>query len=167
MYEKSNSFVDVQLVITFTPDALAAMHNATLASYRAADPVVGIAERDNSRLIYAVSNLRFDESIVDGTISGTKFDLPCYRKHGNPTSRWIPRPELSATSCSNSLHEDDSCCVETHPRETSNDENPYMRDIVLWNQIEGDAYNEVDLLAYGMLIMTDEGRWENVHPDQM
>ena len=164
--KKSNSFVDVQLVITFTPDTLAAMHNTTLASYRAADPAAGIAERDNSRFIYAVSNLRFDESIVDGTIEGTKIDLPCYRKHGNPTSRWIPRPDLNATSCSNSLHED-TVAVLKHTLETSNDENPYMRDIVLWNQIEGDACNEVDLLAYGMLIMTDEGCWENVHPDHL
>jgi hypothetical protein len=51
--------------------------------------------------------------------------------------------------------------------ETSNDENPYMRDIILWNQIEGDACNEADLAAFGMLIMTSEGCWENVHPDYM
>ena len=43
--------------------------------------------------------------------------------------------------------------VLKHTLEPSNDENPYMRDIVLWNQIEGDGCNEVDLLAYGILIM--------------
>jgi hypothetical protein len=142
------------------------MHSATLASYREADPVAGITARDNSRYIYAVTNLRFDDSITDGTAEGTLIDLPCYRHHGNPTSRWIPRPDLDAANCTNSLHEE-TVAVLRHTLETSNDENPYIRDIVLWNQIEGDACNEADLFEHGMLIMTSEGCWENVHPDYM
>ena len=155
--KRSNTFIDVQLVITFDSDTLAAMHNATLASYTEADPV------DHSRYIYAVTNLRYDDSIADGTIPGTKIDLPCYRKNGNPTSRWIPRPDLDASTCINNL-QNDTIAVLRHALETSNDENPYIRDIVLWNQIDGDACNEVDLLEYGMLIMTSEGCMENKHP---
>ena len=166
-YEQaSNTFIDVQLVITFDDETLAAMRNATLASYREADPEAGITERDNSRYIFAMSNMRWDDSIANGTIAGTKIDLPCYREHGNPTSRWIPRPDLDASVCTNSL-QDDTVAVLKHALETSNDENPYMRDIILWNQIEGDACNEADLAAFGMLIMTSEGCWENVHPDYM
>jgi len=164
-YERStNTFIDVQLVITFDNDTLAALHNATRASYREAS--IGVSARDNKRYIYAVQNLRYDDSVADGTLAGTRIDLPCFRPHGNPTSRWIPRPDLDASTCTNSLQEDTVAALK-HTLETSNDENPYMRDIILWNQIEGDGCNEADLYSFGMLIMTSEGCWENVHPDHM
>ena len=164
-YEQaSNTFIDVQVVITFDEETLAKMHNVTRASYREASP--GFAEKDNIRYIYAVKNMRFDDSIADGTLAGTKIDLPCYRKDGNPTSRWIPRSDLDSSTCTNSLQEN-TVAVLKHALETSNDENPYIRDIVLWNQMEENACNEADLAEFGMLIMTSEGCWENVHPDYM
>ena len=164
-YEHStNTFIDVQLVITFDEDTMAKMHNATLSSYREATATR--PERDNRRYIYAVKNLRFDDSIVDGTLNGSKIELPCYREGGNPTSRWIPRPDLDNSTCVNSLQEN-TVAVLKHSLEISNDENPYIRDIVLWNAAEEDACNEEDLFEFGMLIMTTEGCWENVHPDHM
>ncbi len=157
-YEQStNTFVDVQLVITFDEETLAKMHNATRASYPA---------KDNTRYIYAMKNMRFDDSIANGTLAGTKIDLPCYREDGNPTSRWIPRPDLDSSTCTNSLQENTVAALK-HILETSNDENPYIRDVVLWNRMEEDACNEADLAEFGMLIMTSEGCWENVHPDYM
>lgn len=159
-YEHStNTFIDVQLVVTFDEETLAKMHNATLASYRGGYP-------DNKRFIYAVKNLRFDDSIADGTFNGTKIDLPCFRLDGNPTSRWIPRPDLDNSTCVSSLQEK-TVAVLKHALETSNDENPHIRDIVLWNLVEEEACDEADLFEFGMLIMTSEGCWENVHPDYM
>ena len=45
-------------------------------------------------------------------------------------------------------------------------ENPYIRDLFLWNSLGKDGCDEIDYDQYGMLIMTKtEGCWENVHPD--
>ena len=163
---ETNTFVDVQVVISFDNETLAELHNVTLSSYKEADPDAGIAKRDNSRYIYAVSNLRYDDSIANGTIAGTKVELPCYRENGNPMSRWIPRPDLDASTCTNDLQED-TVAVLKNALETSIDDNPYMRDVVLWDRMTGDACNSADLLAFGMLVMTSEGCWENKHIHHM
>ena len=164
--QATNTFVDVQLVITFDEDTLAKLHNATKASYREASP--GFSAKDNTRYIYAVKNLYYDDSIADGTLNGTLIDLPCFRigRVGNPTSRWIPRSDLNETTCTSSL-QDETVAALKHILETSNDENPYIRDVVLWNAAEEDACHEDDTFSFGMLIMTSEGCWENVHPDYM
>ena len=49
----------------------------------------------------------------------------------------------------------------------SNDENPYLRDIHLWNDLDDDGCDEEDYEEYGMFVMTKEGCWENMHPDYM
>jgi hypothetical protein len=51
--------------------------------------------------------------------------------------------------------------------EISNDENPFLRDVVLWNSRFEDGCADEDKLKFGMLIMTSEGCWENVHPNFM
>ena len=152
--------VDVQLVITFDDDTMAALHNITLASYREADDTANLTVLDNSHYIYAVSGLRYDDSNTDGNTT----ILPCMAD--NPTSRWRPREDINATECTNTLHSD-TVRVFKQALETSNDENPYFRDTYLWNDIAEDGCNAVDIMSYGMLIMTDEGCWENVHPDFM
>lgn len=145
---------DVQLVITFDDETLSNFHNATLASFAE----TGI---DNSRYFYAVGNLRWDDSVVEGNIT----ELPCTPLI-NPVSRWKPRSDLDASTCSNTIAAK-SITVLKHALETSNDENPYLRDVYLWNGLEEDGCDEADYDAYGMLIMTNEGCWENVHPDHM
>lgn len=128
--------------------------SATRASFN----VTGV---DNSRYIYAVSNLRWDDSVIDGTITV----LPCVPE--NPVSRWMPRPELNASECTNNLTNRSNAAF-VHALETSNDENPYIRDIYLWNDLAEDGCDEIDYDKYGMLVMTDnEGCWENMHPDYM
>ena len=147
--DSKNTLVDVQLVVTFNDETLANIHNATRAS--------GI---DSSRYLYAVSNLRWDESVLNRITTV----LPCAPK--NPASRWKPRPDLEASECTNTLTEKSNTAFK-HALETSNDENPYLRDVYLWNDLEEDGCDEVDYDAYGMFVMTVEGCWENMHPDYM
>jgi hypothetical protein len=151
--ETGNSLVDVELVITFDDETLAKLHNVTLWS--TARSVLNV-----TRYIYALDNLRWDDSILDGNVT-----LPCVRE--NPVSRWIPRPDLNGSDCTNSLT-DRSKTALVEALESSNDENPHIRDIYLWNDAVEDGCDEVDYDKYGMLIMTElEGCWENVHPDFM
>jgi hypothetical protein len=42
-----------------------------------------------------------------------------------------------------------------------------MRDIYLWNDLPEDGCDEVDYDKYGMLVMTKDGCFENMHPDYM
>ena len=139
--------LDVQLVITFDDKTLVALHQATKI-------------RAQTRYIYAVSNLRYDSSNTKRRV----IDLPC--SPGNPISRWIPRLDLTNETCTNTLAVD-TVNVLKFALESSNDENEYIRDIVLWNSVEEDGCNTMDEMEYGMKIMTDEGCWENVHPDHL
>jgi hypothetical protein len=128
-------------------------------SYREANETANIAEIDSKRYIYAVSNLRYDKTNTDGS-----YPLPC--SEGNPRSRWIPREDLDASSCTNALQASSTASLVT-AIENSNDQNVYVRDIYLWNSVAEDGCDSIDELEYGMLIMTDEGCWENVHPDHL
>ena len=150
----TGTFKDTQLVITFDDTTLAGLYNTSRSSYNAATGV------DNSKYIYAVDNLRWDDSILNSNT-----ELPC--APGNPVSRWVPRPDLSASSCFNSLTTRSKAAL-VHALESSNDENPFLRDIYLWNDVDEDGCDPVDYDQYSMLIMTEkEGCWENVHPDFM
>ena len=150
----TGTFKDTQLVITFDDTTLAGLYNTSRASYNEATGV------DNTKYIYAVDNLRWDDSILNSNVT-----LPC--SHGNPVSRWVPRPDLSASSCFSSLTTRSEAAF-VHALENSNDENPYLRDIYLWNDLDEDGCDPVDYDQYSMLIMTEkEGCWENVHPDYM
>ena len=71
-----------------------------------------------------------------------------------------------ASEYTNTLTEKSNTAFK-HALETSNDENPYLRDVYLWNDLEEDGCDEVDYDAYGMVVMTVEGCWENMHPDYM
>ena len=113
-----------------------------------------------SRYIYAVSGLRYDDTNTDGIM----IDLPC--SPGNPMSRWSPRGDLTSEACTNTLQEDTVKALK-FALESSNDENEFLRDIVLWNSVQDDGCNPIDEMEYGMMIMTDEGCWENVHPDNL
>ena len=143
------SFVDVSLAITFNEDSLTKVNNAA------------------GRYLYAVDNLRYDGTNTGGTITDAPqayLQLPCMDRH--PRSRWIPRPDLDAITCVNSLQ---PLSVATLKRtlEISNDENPFLRDVILWNNRDEEACAAEDKLSFGMLIMTSEGCWENVHPNYM
>ena len=144
-----HSFVDVSLAITLDGDSLTEVKNAS------------------NRSIYAVANLRYDETNTGGTETNAPaayLQLPCMNKH--PRSRWIPRPDLDESTCSNTLQAS-SVAVLKRALEISNDENPFLRDIILWNNRDEDSCAVEDKLAFGMLIMTSEGCWENVHPNHM
>ena len=80
--------------------------------------------------------------------------------------RWRPCPDLDAGSCASGLREGTSAALAA-ALEASNDANPFLRDVYLWNDRDGDGCHEEDLKARGMLVMTDEGCWENVHPDYL
>ncbi|KAL7553976.1 hypothetical protein ACHAWF_017328 [Thalassiosira exigua] len=146
--DASNSFNDVQMVVTFDDASLAKFHNAT----RASGP-------DQARYFYAVSNLRWDD-----TVDPEKLDFPCVP--GNPVSRWRTLTDLDNSTCVNELA-DKSNAAFVHALESSNDENPHLRDVYLWNDKAEDGCDEADYGAYGMLVMTEEGCWENMHPDYM
>jgi hypothetical protein len=151
--ETGNSLVDVELVFTFDDETLAKLHNVT----RWSSVNSGI---NDTRYIYAIDNLRWDDSILNGNVT-----LPCVRE--NPVSRWVPRPDLNVGNCTNSLTNRSNIAF-IHALESSNDENPHIRDIYLWNDLDEDGCDEVDNDKYGMLIMTEtDGCWENVHPDFM
>ena len=106
-----------------------------------------------------MDNLRWDDSILNRR----SIQLPCSR--GNPRSRWIPRPDREGSDCNNSLTNRSNAAF-VHALENSNDENPYIRDLFLWNSLGEDGCDEIDYDQYGMLIMTEtEGCSENVHPD--
>jgi hypothetical protein len=155
-----HTFINVQLTLTFNNDTLAALHQATASSYREANPTANVTAMNSKRYVYAVSNLRYDD-----TNTAENNTLPCMK--GNPRSRWIPREDLDASSCTNTLQAS-SIAALARAIQTSNDQNPYLRDIILWNNVAEDGCDPSDELAYGMLIMTDdEGCWENVHPDHM
>ena len=159
-YKGGAGVVDVNLVITFNDETLAQLHNVTRASIAEANETAGTPAVDNSRYIYVVDGLRYDASNTDGTVD----ILPCMGD--NPTSRWRPRSDISSGECINTLQSDTVAVFRRH-LETSNDENPFLRDLYLWNDVEGDGCNELDEMAYGMLIWTNEGCFENVHPDFM
>eukprot|EP00804_Cyclotella_cryptica_P005395 CCRYP_017085-RA/>CCRYP_017085-RA protein AED:0.06 eAED:0.06 QI:162/1/1/1/1/0.96/28/3961/2317 len=155
-----HTLVNAQLTLTFDNDTLAALHNATLVSYQEANSTANISAVNSERFVYAVSNLRYDESNTNGS-----YPLPCLE--GNPRSRWIPRADLDESSCTNTLQASSTQAL-ANAIHSSNDQNPYLRDIYLWNNIEGDGCDAADLMEYGMLVMTsDEGCWENVHPEHM
>lgn len=121
--------VDVQMVLTFDDATLANFYTATLSGYNE----TGI---DNSKYLYAVDNLRWDESVVNGNITV----LPCVPE--NPVSRWKPRPDLNASDCTNTMTTRSNDAF-VHALETSNDENPYLRDIYLWNDLDEDGCDEI------------------------
>ena len=154
--DTTNTLVDVQLVMTFDADTLANLHQATRASYVASN----FTGTDNSRYLYAVDNLRWDDSVLNGNITV----LPCVPE--NPVSRWKPRPDLNVSQCTNTLTERSNAAF-VHALETSNDENPFLRDIYLWNDKAEDGCDPIDYDQYGMLVFTEEGCWENMHPDYM
>lgn len=135
------------------------VYSATASSYRDANETAGIDAVDNKRYVYAVSNLRYDESNTNGS-----YPLPCLE--GNPRSRWIPRTDLDQSTCTNSLQASSTAAL-ARSLSNSNDQNVYLRDIYLWNSVAEDGCDAADEMEYGMLIMTDEGCWENVHPDHM
>lgn len=144
-----NSFVDVSLTITFDGDSLAKVKSAS------------------NRSIYAVSNLRYDGTNTGGTATDAPkayLQLPCMDRH--PRSRWIPRTDLDASSCSNTLQAKSNAALR-RALEISNDDNPFLRDVILWNNRDEEKCATEDLLAFGMLVMTSEGCWENVHPNHM
>lgn len=114
---------------------------------------------DNKRYVYAVSNLRYDETNTNGS-----YPLPCLA--GSPRSRWIPRDDLDSSTCTNTLQASSTVAL-AHALETSNDQNLLMRDIYLWNSVAEDGCDPADEFEYGMLVFADEGCWENVHPDYM
>ena len=145
----TGSLVDVQLVMKFDDETLAKFHNTTA--------VDGIRK---AHCVYAVNGLRWDASILERTVTAR----PCGPE--NPVSRWKPRPDLNVAACTNTLQEK-SRAVLAHALETSNDDNPHLRDIYLWNDIPEDDCHGDDAFAYDMLVMTDEGCWENMHPDYM
>lgn len=148
-FSDRNSFVDVSLAITFNEDSLAQVKEAS------------------NRSIYAVSNLRYDGTNTGGTTMDAPsayLQLPCMDRH--PRSRWIPRSDLDASSCSNTLQASSVAALK-RALEISNDENPFVRDIILWNNRDEDGCAAEDKLAFGMFIMTSEGCWENVHPNYM
>ena len=154
------TFVHAQVTLTFDNDTLAALHNATLASYQEANTTGNISGVNNRRFVYAVSNLRYDNSNTNGS-----YPLPCLE--GNPRSRWIPRADLDESSCTNALQFSSNEAL-AHAIQSSNDQNPYLRDIHLWNSVSEDGCDAADFMEYGMFVMTsDEGCWENVHPDHM
>lgn len=151
--ETGNSLVDVELVITFNDETLSKLYNITHWSSLQS----GI---NDTRYIYAIDNLRWDDSILDGNVT-----LPCAGE--NPLSRWILRSDLDSSNCTNTLTNKTNT-VLAHALESSNDENPSIRDIYLWNDAIEDGCDDVDNDMYGMLIMTEtEGCWENVHPDYL
>ena len=90
--------------------------------------------------------------------------VPIHRD-ANPRSRWIPRTDLEIGTCTNTLQQD---TVERlkYALESSNDPNVHLRDIIVWNK-SNEGCNASDETAYGMLIWTEEGCWENVHLDYM
>jgi hypothetical protein len=133
--------------------------SATASSYQEANATANITAVDNRRYIYAVSNLRFDETNTNGS-----YPLPCLE--GSPRSRWIPRDDLDASTCTNSLQASSVAALAT-ALETSNDQNLHLRDIYLWNSVAEDGCDPADYMEYGMLVMTSEGCWENVHYDYM
>lgn len=136
------------MVITFDHEGLSKIHNATLVS---SDGM------DRSRFLYAVDNVAWDGS-VDAK-------PPCVPE--NPVSRWKPRPDLNASSCTSEL-QNETVAALVHALETSNDDNSFLRDIYLWNDYAEDGCHEDDMMARGMLIMTKEGGcWENVHPEYL
>ena len=143
------TFVDVSLALTFNEDTLPKINNASM------------------RHIYAVSNVRYDGTNTGGTNTNAPqatVQLPCMDRH--PRSRWVPRPDLDASTCTNDL-QPDSIAMLKRALEISNDENPVLRDVVLWNSRFEDGCADEDKLKFGMLIMTSEGCWENVHPNFM
>ena len=149
--DTKDTWMDIALMLTFDDETLANFHNATAVN--------GI---EKSRYIYAIDNLRWDESILGPNRTVV---LPCDEGR-NPVSRWKPRTDLDATSCTNALTSK-SNAVFARALETSNDSNEHLRDIYLWNENSEDGCDAGDSNAYGMLVMTDEGCWENVHPDFM
>ena len=151
--------MNVQATLLFDLDTLAAIHNATASSYREANATANVTAVDNKRYIYAISNLRYDETNTNGS-----YPLPCLE--GSPRSRWIPRTDLDASTCTNSLQASSTVAL-ANALETSNDQNLLLRDIYLWNSVSEDGCDPADAFEYGMLVMTNEGCWENVHPDHM
>lgn len=115
---------------------------------------------NRARYLYAVDNLRWDDTVIWRNVT----ILPCVPE--NPVSRWKLRPDLNATECTNTLTIRSNLAF-VHALETSNDENPYLRDIYLWNDLEKDGCDVEDYDQYGMFVMTSEGCWENMHPDYM
>merc|ERR1712194_221114 len=124
---ESHTLVDVQLVVTFNTETLSKLHNATA--------VDGIGK---SHYLYAIDNLRWDEDVLNRNVIGT----PCMPD--NPVSRWRPRTDLEASSCTNTLT-DRSTAALARALETSNDENPHLRDIYLWTDLDGDGCDEDDV----------------------
>jgi hypothetical protein len=157
--EKRFTNGNVEITLTFDSDTLSKIYNATASSYREANATANIKAIDNKRYILATSNLRYDETNTNGS-----YPLPCLE--GNPRSRWIPREGLNASDCTNNLQAS-SLAALANALENSNDHNVYLRDIYLWNSVEEDGCDPADEFEYGMLVLTNEGCWENVHPDHM
>ena len=84
----------------------------------------------------------------------------------SPTSRWIPRSDLNEAQCTNEL-QNKTVTAFKNALENSNDDNELLRDIFLWSDRPEDGCHEDDLEAFGFLIMTSEGCFENVHPNYL
>ena len=82
--DATNTLVDVQLVVTFNDETLASLHNIT-----------SLAGAEWTRYLYAVDNLRWDESVINGNITV----LPCVPE--NPVSRWKLCSDLNVSDCAN------------------------------------------------------------------
>ena len=151
--DPSDTLTDVQMVINFSRDSMAKLHNATLVN-----STDGI---DRSRYLYAVDGLLWDE-----TVSSDMTTFPC-TPNKQPVSRWRPKSDLDAVQCTtNNLHTQTEMAF-VHALETSNDDNAHVRDIYLWNDRPEDGCHEDDYEAAGMLVMTSEGCWENVYADHL
>jgi hypothetical protein len=148
----TNTLVDVVAAIKFDDTTLAGLYNASCSSYNA---TTGF---NQTKYIYAVKNLRWDNSILNGNVTR----LSC--SPGNPESRWIPRHDLGPSNCTNSLTSRSNAAF-VQALVSSNDENEFTRDLYLWNDLEEDGCDEVDYDQHGMLITWKEGCWENVYPD--
>ena len=147
----AKSATDVQMVIKFDDQTLMQLHDVTSVS---SDGI------DRTSYLYAVDKLMWDESVNVNTTT-----LPC-TPYKQPVSRWLPRPDLDATNCINSLQAQTVAAL-VHALESSNDDNEFLRDIYLWNDLLEDGCHEDDFEKVGMLIMTSDGCFENVHPDYL
>ena len=84
----------------------------------------------------------------------------------SPASRWKLRGDLDEAQCTNDLH-DMTVTAFKLALEASNDDNELLRDIFLWNDRPEDGCHEDDYEAFGFLIMTSDGCFENVHPNYL
>ena len=115
-----------------------------------------------SRFVYGIDGLEFDKTNVP---PGEKplVDLPCSGSD-NPRSRWV-LVNKAERNCVSSLHSTSTAAL-ADALANSNDNNPELRDIHMWDVDELKCHTR-DSNAYGMLVYvpSDGQCWQNVHPD--